>query len=233
MSHRISAVGGVCEESSQSPTETLLHADRITVIVRGMMPLRGSSVATTWCNRLEKLSAEHDPDRIAQIKHGRQKLERSTIGSPGSKLSELLSFEVLMVLLPECATLLKNEQEFKGAMANNGQGGIVDYTLALPTSGRRLGCSVTRAFGYCNRRFSPRAAHDLLRRKLARLKSAQQHAGREDTFETCVLHVWVRSTTDAGTVAAAAHALRESEPEGSEDVTILISVASDGLAGIF
>jgi hypothetical protein len=86
------------------------------------------------------------------MQRGKQRLERSSIGAPGSKLSEMLSFEMLMTLLPG-ASLHKSEEEFKRAMGNHGQGGVVDYLLLLP-SGGLLGCSVTRGFGYGQRSFS-------------------------------------------------------------------------------
>jgi hypothetical protein len=79
-------------------------------------------------------------------------------------------------------------------------------------------------------------ARELLRRKIARLVSAQRNAGKEDVFDAAVCHVWVRSEKDALTVVAAADALRASEPEAAENlrrVGMLVCVASDMLAGMF
>ena len=60
-----------------------------------------------------------------------QRLERSTVGCPGSKFSEIMSFELLMLLL-DGAILSKSEDEFMKCMPNHGNGGVIDYLLAMP-----------------------------------------------------------------------------------------------------
>ena len=201
-----------------------VDCDRLFELERGVRVIR--------CDKARGSCASDCATRICE---GHVRLERSTAGCPGSKLSEMLSFEVLMLLmLLKGATLLKTEEEFRRAMRSGGP--PVDYLLALHGGGK-VGCSVTRGFGYCNRRFSSAMASALLRRKLAGLRRASLHAADADVFDARVLHVWVRNATDAQTLAAAADLLRcDDDPATATDVretVLLISIASDALAGLF
>ena len=96
-------------------------------------------VVLTRCDKVET-SYEADA-RLDRIRQGQRRLERCTAGCPGSKFSESLSLEALLLLM-EGSELLQTENDFKKSMLNNGKGGVVDYTLASP-DGSRFGCSVT------------------------------------------------------------------------------------------
>ena len=229
---RFGAAGDVSPAAARP--ERIITGPSLSVDVSGNMFDGGSVFELKRGVRVVMCDRAYAPSRCAlALEEGRCRLERSTAGCPGSKLSETLSFEVLVMLL-DGAKLLKTEEEFQRTMHHGGS--PVDYLLMLPAGGK-VGCSVTRGFGYCNRRFSLDVAASLLRRKLAGLRKAFLHAADGDAFDARVLHVWVRSAADAQTLAAAADQLLGDDDSVAaadmRDTVLLISIASDALAGLF